>query len=51
MDLVGEILAREPLISRLVTAKELDVLEVEGGGLVFERFVSLCNGSRYAIVI
>lgn len=45
MDLVGEVLAKEPLVSRLVAAQALDVLEVEGGGLVFERLVSLCGGS------
>ena len=47
MDLVGEILAKEPLVSRLVAAQALDVLEVEGGGLVFEKLVSLCGGSKY----
>ena len=46
MDLVGEILAKEPLVSRLVAAQALDVLEVEGGGLVFEKLVSLCGGSK-----
>lgn len=46
MDLVGEILAKEPLVSSLVAAQALDVLEVEGGGLVFERLVSLCGGSK-----
>ncbi|CAN0069758.1 unnamed protein product [Scytosiphon promiscuus] len=45
MDLVGEILAREPLVSRLVAAQALDVLEVEGGGMVFDKLVSLCGGS------
>lgn len=46
MDLVGEILAKEPLVSRLVAAQALDVLEIEGGGLVFEKLVSLCGGSK-----
>lgn len=46
MDLVGEILSKEPLVSRLVAAQALDVLEVEGGGLVFEKLVSLCRGSK-----
>eukprot|EP00752_Nemacystus_decipiens_P015584 g13907.t1 len=46
MDLVGEILAKEPLVSRLVGAQALDVLEVEGGGVVFEKLVSLCGGSK-----
>ena len=46
MDLVGEILAKEPLVSRLVAAQALDVLEVEGGGLVFDKLVSLCGGSK-----
>lgn len=46
MDLVGEILAKEPLVSRLVAAQALDVLEVEGGGLVFNKLVSLCGGSK-----
>eukprot|EP00903_Cladosiphon_okamuranus_P018903 g17386.t1 len=46
MDLMGEILAKEPLLSRLVAAQALDVLEVEGGGLVFEKLVSLCGGSK-----
>lgn len=50
MDLVGEILAREPLVSRLVAAQALDVLEVEGGGLVFDKLVSLCGGSRQVSV-
>lgn len=49
MDLVGEILAKEPLVSRLVAAQALDVLEVEGGGLVFEKLVSLCGGSKYVL--
>ncbi len=47
MDLVGQILAKEPLVSRLVAAQALDVVEVEGGGLVFEKLVSLCGGSKY----
>lgn len=46
MDLVGEILAKEPLVSRLAAAQALDVLEVEGGGLVFDKLVSLCGGSK-----
>ncbi|CAM9304432.1 unnamed protein product [Ectocarpus sp. 12 AP-2014] len=46
IDLVGEILAMEPLVSRLVAAQALDVLEVEGGGLVFDKLVSLCGGSK-----
>lgn len=46
MDLVGEILAKEPLVSRLVAAQALDVLEVEGGGLVFDKLVTLCGGSK-----
>ncbi|CAM9611541.1 unnamed protein product, partial [Hapterophycus canaliculatus] len=37
---------REPLVSKLVAAQALDVLEVEGGGLVFDKLVSLCGGSR-----
>lgn len=46
MDLVGELLAREPLISRMHAAQALDVLEVEGAGLVFDRLVSLYGGSK-----
>lgn len=46
MDLIGEILAKEPLVPRLLAAQALDVLEVEGGGLVFEKLVSLCEGSE-----
>lgn len=46
MDLVGQILAKEPLVSRLVAAQALDVLEVEGGGLVFDKLVKLCGGSK-----
>ena len=46
MDLIGEILAREPLVSKLLAAQSLDVLEIEGGGLVFDKLVSLCKGSE-----
>lgn len=51
MDLIGVILAKEPLVSRLVAAQSLDVLEVEGGGLVFQRLVALCGDSRCAPLI
>lgn len=41
LDLASEVLYREPLLSRLLSAQRLDILEVEGAVFVFARLQSL----------
>lgn len=46
MDLIGDILSKEPLAKNMMEVQKLDVAGVEGAGLIFQRLVSLCGDSK-----
>lgn len=42
-DLLARVLAQEPLLARLWALQAMDVLDVEGAGLVLQRLTALCG--------
>jgi len=44
MALVAQILEQEPLLRRLQKIQAMDVLDIEGAGLVMRRLIDLCGG-------
>lgn len=45
-DLLARVLAQEPLLERLWALQAMDVLDVEGAGLVLQRLTALCGGAE-----
>lgn len=46
MEVVVQILQQEPLLARVLMLQEMDVVDVEGAGMVMRRLVELCEGSE-----
>lgn len=44
--MLARVLAQEPLLARLWALQAMDVLDVEGAGLVLQRLIALCGGEE-----